>query len=119
MVQQEWSLAEHLDLLVWQLRVSAQVDPGMVRVRRAPHLHDDHVAALWSVDLVEARRLVGLLVQAGPGGLLPPPILPGVGRELQPPLTLIPVRAGLPAVPGAVHEWPAQQRRAAAWGDGA
>lgn len=40
------------------------------------HEHDDHVAALWSVDLVEACRLIGLLVQAGPGGLLPPAVLP-------------------------------------------
>lgn len=61
-MQQERPSAEDLAVLARQRRIGAEVDAGMVRMRRLAHRHDDHVPALWRVDLVEARRLEVLLV---------------------------------------------------------
>src|SRR5690606_1989101 len=104
-MQQKWARAEHLGLLAGQLGIAPQVNAGVVRVRGAPHSHDDHVAAPGLADLVEAGGLIGLLVKARAVGPFPPAVLSGVGRELQPPLSLVPVRTDLPAIPGTVHEW--------------
>lgn len=107
-VQQERTGAERRGILTRQGRIGAEEDPGVVRVDRAPHLHDDHVAALGLVDSVEAGGLVVRLVQAGVVLALPPAIGTLEGFEFQPPLAFVPVGADLPAVPRAVHERPLQ-----------
>ena len=89
----------------------------MIRVSRAPDLHNDQIPSLRPVDTYKTGGLVVRLVQAGALGTLPPAICALEGFELKPPLTLIPVGADLPAVPGAVDERALEKRRAARWSD--
>ena len=118
-VQQERPGAERGSILTRQRRICSEEDPGVVRVNRAPHFHHDHVAALRLVGAVEARGLVVRFVQTGVVLVLPPAVGALEGFELQPPLAFVPVCADLPAVSGAVHESPLEQRHLAGRHDSA
>ena len=64
-MQQERPWPEHIRLFTWKRRITAKVNPGMIRVSRSTDRHDDHVAALRLVDPHKARSFVVRLIQTG------------------------------------------------------